>query len=130
MTFTVHTMRPFIKKSLGTCEHVQQQHAPHHSAVVGVVKPLQQLHTGALPTATAAHEGQRLAGLHRHVEPVQHLDVRPGRVGELAVDELDVSLEVILETKEVLGEWEGGATRAQRLQEVYLSISPLEADEI
>lgn len=82
--------------------------------MVGVVKPLQQLHTGALPTAAAAHEGQRLAGLHRHVEPVQHLDVRPGRVGELAVDELDVPPEVILETKEVLGEREGGRGNKSR----------------
>lgn len=67
--------------------------------MVGVIKALQQLHAGALPAATAAHEGQRLAGLHRHVQAVQHLDVRPGGVGELAVDELNVALEVCLKTR-------------------------------
>lgn len=71
---------------------------PHHSAVVGIVKPLQQLHAGALPTAAAAHEGQRLAGLHRHIQPIQDLDVRPGGVGELTVNEVDVPLEVLLKT--------------------------------
>lgn len=72
----------------------------HHSAVVGIIKPLQQLDAGALPTAAAAHEGQRLARLHRHVQPIQDLDVWPGGVSELTVNELDVSLEVILKTRE------------------------------
>lgn len=67
--------------------------------MIGVVEPLQQLHTGALPAAAAAHEGQRLAGLHRHVQPVQDLDVGPGGVGELAVNEVQVPLEVVLKTQ-------------------------------
>lgn len=66
--------------------------------MIGVIKPLQQLHAGALPAPAAAHEGQRLAGLHRHVQPIQDLDVRPGGVGELAVNEVNVPLEVILKT--------------------------------
>lgn len=67
--------------------------------MIGVVEPLQQLHAGALPAAAAAHEGQRLAGLHRHVQSVQDLDVGPGGVGELAVNEVEVPLEVILKTQ-------------------------------
>lgn len=78
--------------------------------MVRVVEPLQQLHAGALPTATAAHEGQRLAGLHRHVEPIQDLDVRPAGVSELAVNEVNVPLEVILKTQR--GE-EGGEYKGQ-----------------
>ena len=69
--------------------------------MVGVIKPLQQLHAGALPAAAAAHKGQRLAGLHRHIQPIQHLDVWPGGVGELTVNELNVPLEVILKTHKV-----------------------------
>lgn len=72
---------------------------PHHSAVVRIIKPLQQLNTGALPAAAAAHKGQRLAGLHRHIQPIQDLDVWPGGVGELTVNELNVPLEVILKTQ-------------------------------
>lgn len=67
--------------------------------MIGVVEPLQQLHAGALAAAAAAHEGQRLTGLHRHIQPVQDLDVRPGGVGELAVNEVEVPLEVILKTQ-------------------------------
>lgn len=67
--------------------------------MIWVIKPLQQLHAGALPATAAAHEGQRLAGLHRHVQPIQDLDVRPGGVGELAVNEVNVPLEVILKTQ-------------------------------
>lgn len=66
--------------------------------MIRVVEALQQLNAGALPTAAAAHEGQRLAGLHRNVQTVQNLDVRSGGVGELTVDELDVPLKVVLET--------------------------------
>lgn len=72
--------------------------------MVGIVKPLQQLHAGALPAAAAANKSQRLARFHRHGQPVQDLDVWPGGVGELAVDELDVPLEVILTT----WQWKGG----------------------
>lgn len=72
---------------------------PHHSAIVRIIKPLQQLHAGALPAAAAAHEGQRLAGLHRHVQPIQDLDVWPGGVGELTINEVNVPLEVILKTQ-------------------------------
>lgn len=71
---------------------------PHHAAMIRVVEALQQLNAGALPAAAAAHEGQGLAGLHRNIQAVQNLDVRPGGVGELAVDELDVPLEVVLKT--------------------------------
>lgn len=67
--------------------------------MVRVVEPLQQLDAGALPTAAAAHEGQRLALLHRHIQPIQDLDVRPGGVGEITVNELNVPLEVILKTQ-------------------------------
>ena len=79
---------------------------PHHPAIVRIIKPLQQLHTCALPAAAAAHEGQRLAGLHRNVQPIQDLDVWPGGVGELTINEVNVPLEVILETQRQGG---GGA---------------------
>lgn len=86
----------------------------HHSAVVRIIKPLQQLHAGALPAAAASHKGQRLAGLHRHIQPIQDLDVWPGGVGELTVNKFNVPLEVILKIK-----WsEGGRInnkKAQRL---------------
>lgn len=72
----------------------------HHSALVWIIKPLQQLNTGALPAAAAAHKGQRLTGLHRHIQPIQDLDVWPGGVGELAVNEVNVPLEVILKTQQ------------------------------
>lgn len=72
---------------------------PHHSAVVRIIKPLQQLHAGALPAAAAAHKGQSLAGLHRDIQPIQDLDVWPGGVGELTVNEVNVPLEVILKTQ-------------------------------
>lgn len=85
-TFSIHT------RCLSVCP-------PHHFAMVRIIEPLQQLHTGALPAAAAAHKGQRLAGLHRHIQPVQDLDVRPGGVGELAVNEVNVPLEVILKTQ-------------------------------
>lgn len=70
---------------------------PHHSAMVRVIKPLQQLHAGAFPTAAAANKGQRLARFDRHVQPIQDLDVGPGGVRELAVNEVNVSLEMILD---------------------------------
>lgn len=68
--------------------------------MVWIIKPLQQLHTGALPTAAAANEGQSLARLHRHVQPIQHLNVGSSGVGELTVDELDVPSEVILKAQQ------------------------------
>lgn len=67
--------------------------------MVRIIKPLQQLHAGALSAAAAAHKGQRLAGLHRHIQPIQDLDVWPGGVGELTVNEVNVPLEVILKTQ-------------------------------
>lgn len=68
--------------------------------MVRIIEPLQQLHAGALPAAAAAHKCQRLARLHRHIQPVQDLDVWSGGVGELAVNELNVALEAILKTEE------------------------------
>lgn len=68
--------------------------------MVWIIKPLQQLHAGAFPAATAANEGQSLARLHRHVEPIQDLDVWSGGVGELTVNELNVPLEVFLKHSE------------------------------
>lgn len=82
---------------------------PHHSALVGVIKPFQQLHAGALSTAAGPHKGQRLAGLHCHVQPIEDLDVWSGRVSELAVNELNVPLEVILVEKGGGGANKGGA---------------------
>lgn len=70
---------------------------PHHSAMVWVIKPLQQLHAGAFPAATAANKGQRLARFYRHVQPIQDLDIGPGGVRELAVNEVNVPLEIILD---------------------------------
>lgn len=70
----------------------------HHSPMVGVIKALQQLHAGAFPAAAAANKGQRLAGFYWHIEPVQDLDIRPGGIRELAVNEVNVSLEIILDT--------------------------------
>lgn len=70
---------------------------PHHSAMVWIIKALQQLHAGAFPTAAAANEGQCLAGFYRHVQPIQDLDIGPGGVRELAVNEVNVSLEIILD---------------------------------
>lgn len=69
---------------------------PHHSAMVRIIKPLQQLHAGAFPTAAAANKGQSLARFHRHVQPIQDLHIGPGGVRELAVNEVNVSLEIIL----------------------------------
>lgn len=104
--FKVYRKFPFIKSAL--CEHLKALQmtfrvirawgrcAPHHFAVVGIVKALQQLHAGAFPTAAAADKGQRLSGFHRHGQPVQDLDVGPGGVRELAVNEVNVSLEMIL----------------------------------
>lgn len=68
----------------------------HHFAKVRIIKPLQKLNAGALPTAAAAHKGQRLSRLHRHTQSIQDLDVWPGGVGELTVNEVNVPLEVIL----------------------------------
>ena len=85
------------------CSNLHCVH-PHHSAVVRIIKPLQQLHAGALPTAATAHKGQRLAGLYGDIQAIQHLDVWPGGVRELAVHELNVPLEVILETTLIRGE--------------------------
>lgn len=85
---------------------------PHHSAMVRIIKPLQQLHTGALPTTAASHKGQRLARFHRHIQPIQDLDVWPGGVGELTVDEFNVPLEVILETRRTE---EGGGGKSTKV---------------
>lgn len=74
---------------------------PHHSAMVWVIKPLQQLHAGAFPAAAAANKGQCLAGFYRHVQPIQNLDIGSGGVCELAVDEVNVSLEIILDKNQV-----------------------------
>lgn len=98
---------------------------PHHSAMVGVIKALQQLHAGALPAAAAANKGQRLAGFHRHVQPVQDLDVRPGGVRELAVNEVNVSLEIILDTDEGRRKADGNGSdhvhdRRGRFQDTWL----------
>lgn len=89
----------WLDASTACSEKLEQLWRSHHSAVIGIVEPLQQLHAGALATAAAAHEGQRLTRLYRHVEPVQDLDVGPGGVGELAVNEVEVPLEVILKTQ-------------------------------
>lgn len=64
--------------------------------MVWVIKPLQQLHAGAFPAAAAANKGQRLARFYRHIQPIQDLDIGPGGVRELAVNEVNVSLEIIL----------------------------------
>lgn len=42
----------------------------YHQALAWVIKALQQLDGGALSTATAAHEGQRLPPLHLEVHPL------------------------------------------------------------
>lgn len=72
----------------------------YHSAFIWVIEPLEQLYTCAFATAAAAHKGQRLTRLDRHIETIQDLDVWPGRVRELAVNELNVALEVLLTTKQ------------------------------
>lgn len=75
--------------------------------MIGIIKPFQQLHTGAFSTAAAPHKGQRLAGLHGHIQSIQDLDIWSGGVGELAVNELNVSLEVILKTNKNMADWGG-----------------------
>lgn len=77
--------------------------------MIRIIKPLQQLHTGALPAAAAANKCQRLARLHRHIQPIEDLDVWSGGVSKLAVNELNVALEVILETQQR----EGGVQRLE-----------------
>ena len=47
--------------------------ATTHHALCGVVEPLQQLDSGALPTATVADQGHRLSALHLQVEALQDL---------------------------------------------------------
>lgn len=90
-----------IKSRYWNSEHsvrvTQRRCDPHHSAMVWIIKPLQQLHAGAFPTAAAANEGQCLARFYRHVQPIQDLDIGPGGVRELAVNEVNVSLEIILD---------------------------------
>ena len=44
-----------------------------HHALCGVVEPLQQLDSGALPTATVADQGHGLSTLHLQVEALQDL---------------------------------------------------------
>ncbi|KAK7834869.1 hypothetical protein U0070_022840 [Myodes glareolus] len=46
---------------------------PTYRTLCGVVEPLQQLDSGALPTATVADQGHRLSALHLQVEALQDL---------------------------------------------------------
>lgn len=65
-----------------------------------VIESLQELHTGAFPTPTAAHKGQCLPRFHRHRQPPQHLDVWPAWVREFAVHKLYLAFEIILPSVE------------------------------
>lgn len=47
----------------------------HHCSGHGVIEPLKELDQCALPTATAAHQGERLALLHLNAQPLKHWDV-------------------------------------------------------
>ncbi len=50
---------------------------------VGVVEPREQRGDRGLAGARGADERDDLAGLDREVDPVQHLHVAPGRIGEV-----------------------------------------------
>ncbi len=61
-----------------------------------IVKALEQLHSGALATATSAYKSDALARQHRQVEALQHADVWPGWVVERHALETGRAAEVLL----------------------------------
>lgn len=68
----------------------------YHFTFIWVIEPFQQLNTGAFPTATAPNKCQSLPRFHRHSQIIQHLDIWPSWVGELAVSKLYFTFEVVL----------------------------------
>ena len=69
--------------------------SPHlpaaHLAGICVVESLYELHSGALATAAGSHQSHSLARADLQVQPSQDLHVRPGRIVEYYVTELDVA---------------------------------------
>uniref|UniRef100_A0A1I8FTB3 Rab-like protein 3 n=1 Tax=Macrostomum lignano TaxID=282301 RepID=A0A1I8FTB3_9PLAT len=61
------------------------------AAVAGIVEALQQGHDGGLAAAGHADQGDCLAGRKRQAQPVQHLDTRPLRIGELYTFQRDLA---------------------------------------
>lgn len=76
----------------------------HHSPLLGVIEPLQQLNGGALSTAATADQGKSLSLLHLQAQPLQDGNVGPRRVVEADIGELHVSVIFILQGRgEVCG---------------------------
>lgn len=70
--------------------------SPHHSALSGVVEPLQQLDGGALSTAAAPHQGQSFSLLHAQIQASQDWDVRPRRIVKLHTLKAHVTIKCVL----------------------------------
>ena len=62
-----------------------------HLAGIRVVESLYELHSGALATAAGSHQSHSLARADFQVQPSQDLHIRPGRIVEHYVTELDVA---------------------------------------
>lgn len=82
------------------CAHIEyilsKSADTHHLTFIGVIKPFQQLNTGAFPTTAAPNERQSLTRLHGHKQAFQHLGVWSCRIGKLAVEELNLPSEIVL----------------------------------
>lgn len=69
----------------------------HHSPFSGVIEPLQELDGGALPTAAAPHQSQRLPLLHLQIQPLEDGNVRARRVVELHALKAHVAVKLALD---------------------------------
>lgn len=72
----------------------------HHCPCQGVVEALEELDNRALPTAAAAHQGQRLALLHLQVQPLKHGHVWPGGIVEHDFIKCHISFQGVLKSEQ------------------------------
>lgn len=79
---------------------VGEEASSYHSPLFGVIKSLNQLYDCALPTATAAHQGQWLTLLHLQIQPSEDGHIWSWGVIELNVFEVNLSVKLFLEFKE------------------------------
>uniref|UniRef100_A0A1I8IUQ1 Ras-related protein Rab-7a n=1 Tax=Macrostomum lignano TaxID=282301 RepID=A0A1I8IUQ1_9PLAT len=86
-----HRLRQQSPAPPGHVEVAQVGSVQGDAAVAGIVEALQQGHDGGLSAAGHADQGDCLAGRKRQAQPVQHLDTRPLRIGELYTFQRDLA---------------------------------------
>lgn len=68
----------------------------YHLTFIRIIESLHELNAGAFSASTAAHKCESLTRTDRHIQPSQHLDVRPAGIREPAAFKFHFTFKIIL----------------------------------